>query len=117
MENLLAQLVAEVEGALGAAVGGGDGLLIDQYTARGNLSAMVAEQANILRSTRLAYTQTLENGELREIMIVSDNVVTYTRPINNEFFLVLLLDPRSNVGKARLRSLEIGHQLRELIGI
>jgi uncharacterized protein len=117
MEDILKRLVTEVEGATGSAVGGIDGLLIEQYTAGDDLSNTVAEHANLLRNARFAYTETLETGELHEMMVATDRLVGYTHPIGSEYFVVLLLDPTCNLGKARLRSSDAAAALREMIGI
>ena len=52
LDELLSTLVNDVDGALGAAIGGMDGLLIEQYAADSslNLDTIIAEHANILKS-------------------------------------------------------------------
>ncbi|MBB6099310.1 putative regulator of Ras-like GTPase activity (Roadblock/LC7/MglB family) [Deinobacterium chartae] len=115
MDTLLAQLVEEVEGALGAAVGATDGLLVEQH-AKEDLSAAVAEHANLLRSGNAAYSRTLGYGDVREIMLVSDQRLGFIRPVGNGLFLLLLLEPGGNLGKARLRSADAARRLEELVG-
>lgn len=116
MDEILKTLVDQVEGATGAAVGGVDGLLIEQYGAGVDLGDAVAEHANLLRNTRAAYTETLQTGDLREMMVVTEKMIGYTQPIGEEYFVLLLLEPIANLGKARLRSQDAARGLREMIG-
>lgn len=116
MEDVLKRLVTEVEGAIGAAIGGVDGLLIEQYTAGDDLSNTVAEHANLLRNTNFSYTDTLSTGPVHEMMISADKMIGYTRPIGSDYFIILLLAPTSNLGKARLRSGDAATAIREMIG-
>ena len=114
LDEILSNLIANVDGAIGAAVGGMDGLLVEQFPAdaRVPLSSLVAEHANLIRNTSTAYKTVLNLGAVGELIVQSDKVMSYLRPISNDFFLTLVLEPKGNLGKARLMSLEAVRQLK-----
>lgn len=116
LDEILSNLVANVDGAIGAALGGMDGLLIEQFSndAKLNLSNVIAEHSNLLRSAKIAYAVSLGAGEVSEIQITSDKLIGFTKRITNDFFVTLVLEPSGNIGKARLL---LDHAIRHLKGM
>ena len=114
LDEILSNLVTNVDGALAAAVGGMDGLLVEQFPAdtKTPISNLVAEHANLLRSTVNAYKKVLDLGAVGEIIVQTDKIMGYLRPITTDFFLTLVMEPRGNLGKARLMSSETIRQLK-----
>lgn len=117
LDEILSNLVSNVDGANGAAVGGVDGLLVEQFPhdARAPLVSIVAENANLLRSSNNAYQNILEAGAVNEIIVQSEKLMGYLRPVNADFFLTLTLEPNGNLGKARLMSTEAVRLLKEAL--
>ncbi len=114
LDQILAYLVDNVDGAMSAAVGGMDGLLIEQYPAQGqDLSLLAAEQTNILNNARSAYTQ-LQSGALNELIITAEKLIAYTRLLNDELFCVIVMNPAGNIGKARLYSEQAAKRILEV---
>jgi uncharacterized protein len=118
IETILTNTVGSVDGALGAALGGMDGLLIEQFAQEGShdLAAIVAEHANLLRSAKNAYRNTLSLGDIREVMIFADKIFGYTLQVTGDFFLTLVLEPKGNIGKARLMAEVAAKQIRDIVG-
>ncbi len=115
-DQILAQLVNNVDGATSAAVGGMDGLLIEQYPPTGqDLAAIAAEQSNIINSTLSAYKQALSSGELREIIVTADNLVGYTRLLSSELFCMIVMDDSGNIGKARIYTEQAASQILDAL--
>jgi len=115
-DKILAQLVNNVDGARSAAVGGMDGLLIEQYPAQGeDLAALAAEQSNILNSTQSAYASTLSSQGLREIIVVTDNLIGYTRLLSDELFCIIVMDAAGNIGKARIYTEQAAPQILDAL--
>lgn len=99
----LTRLVTDVSGAWGAAIGGLDGLLVEEYAPTGtDMSLLVAEHAGLLRAVNVAYGGTLGGGEARELYLRGESLSVYLTPIGAEFFVLVALDGRSNLGQARL---------------
>lgn len=110
----LTQLVSDVDGAWAAAIGGLDGLLVEGYTPTNtDLNLLVAEHAGLLRATSVVYNQTLNGGKARELYVRGENLGVYLQPINDEFFLLVALDGRSNLGQSRLYVRETARTLGE----
>jgi uncharacterized protein len=117
LDNILSNLVSNVDGAIGAAIGGMDGLLVEQFSseAKLDLSIIVAEHSNLLRNASIAYEGSLDAGNVSEVLIISQKLVGYTVQITSDFFLTLTLEPTGNIGKARLMSDLALKSLREVL--
>ncbi len=108
----LTQLVTDVNGAWAAAIGGLDGLLVEGHAqADTDLNLLVAEHAGILRAANAAYDQTLGGGLARELYVRGESLSVFLQPIGSDFFLLLALDGRSNLGQARLYGRDAARRL------
>lgn len=117
LDEILALLVDQVDGAQVAAVGGMDGLLVEQYPAQGrDLSATTAELTNLLTATRTAYSGTLDAGEIHEVIVTAEQVIGYTRLLGDDMFCLIVMNPGGNIGKARLYSEEAARRILEVFG-
>jgi len=118
LDSVLSDVVGAVDGAVGAALGGMDGLLVEQFSTEAglNLAAVIAEHANILRNARAAYSTTLSAGAVGEVLITAEHMLGYTRQVTPDFFLTLVLTPGGNIGKARLVTGQSARRVREIIG-
>ena len=116
LDQILAYLVNHVDGALSAAVGGMDGLLIEQYSAdERDLTAVAAEQTSLLSFSQAAYSKALEGGDLKEVIVSADEVVGYTRLLGDDLFCLVVLSASGNLGKARLYSDQVSGVIREVL--
>ncbi len=116
MLDQLTQLVADVDGALGAAIGGFDGLLVEGHSNQAmDLSLLVAEHAGLIRSASHAYQDTLNSGSVREFYVRGDQLGVYALPIGEDFFLMVVVDKTGSLGQARLYGLQAARGLRELL--
>ena len=117
LDDILTQFIAAIDGVIGVAVGGMDGLLVEQLPAdnRALISGMVAENANLLRGMVNTYRDVLDLGAVTEIIVQSEKAIGYVRPINKDFFLTIILEPKGNLGKARLVSAESVRQLQKVL--
>ena len=102
MLNELTQLVADVDGAWAAAIGGLDGLLVEGHSvAEVSLDLLVAEHAGLLRAVSDAYSM-VGGGAARELYVRGESLSVFLQPVNENFFVLLALDGRANLGQARL---------------
>ena len=106
-DSLLREIV-DGSGAIGAALMGSDGIPIAQVLASGNSDGALSEDiatagvefGRILEDTRKA-SDALSGGAVSETVVVLSRFTLVFRTVDAETFLVLLLSPDGNLGKAR----------------
>jgi predicted regulator of Ras-like GTPase activity (Roadblock/LC7/MglB family) len=65
-----------------------------------NIDAVTAEFTTVLKVTA-ASTGEVNAGNVDEILILSDKMILLTKSITSEYFLLLVLPPDGNMGRAR----------------
>ncbi len=102
-------LVSEVDGAVAASVMGMDGIAIDTIEAEVDddfpeidIHTLLVEYTNIL-SQLIQAGEVLETGGLRELAVGTENLVTLSRRLTDEYYAVLAILPDANFGRARYR--------------
>ncbi|HSP77045.1 MAG TPA: hypothetical protein VLQ93_00850 [Myxococcaceae bacterium] len=100
----LESVVNQVDGALGCSVMGFDGIAVETYqkeeAAELELNGAWVEYANVLSQLRQA-AELLKTGEIQEISVNTESVLTLMRLVTPEYFLVLALRADGNYGKGR----------------
>ena len=115
LDDFLSYVVSNVDGALFAALGSVDGLLVDQYPKQGNdLSAFTAELTNVLGNVGRLNQAGFDGGPLQEAMVTAERLMSYARMLNDELFLFIVMNPSGNLGKARLYSEQVAPQILEM---
>jgi Uncharacterized distant relative of homeotic protein bithoraxoid len=115
--ELLQGILARVEGSIGIAIMGLDGLAIEQAqvpskTDLGERVALIAtSHATLLRNTMRMSSDT-GVGALNELTLMSDMFLLVVRLIGREYFLIIALSPGGNLGRARFE-LRKAHLLLE----
>ncbi|MCL4683268.1 hypothetical protein KJ059_00790 [Myxococcota bacterium] len=107
-EPTLRKMVENVSGAIGIALMGSDGIPIaelyardgDAAAAEGEVSAAGVEFGRILDEVRKA-SDAIGGGRLEETVIGLARYWLLFRVVDDELFLVVALEPRGNLGKAR----------------
>jgi predicted regulator of Ras-like GTPase activity (Roadblock/LC7/MglB family) len=108
----LREIQEKTEGVLGVAIMGADGIPVEQIWqpegAELNLDVAVAEFTTLLKNARRA-SEDLGLSRLREMSVFCDNAYFVMRVINENYFIVLAIDPEGNFGRGRyeLRRAEI----------
>jgi predicted regulator of Ras-like GTPase activity (Roadblock/LC7/MglB family) len=116
LDSVLGFLVDNVDGALSAAIGGMDGLLIAQYPVQGqDLTVIAAEKTRVLAQLRQAYNGALAGGKLGELIVVADRLIGYTRLLTDDLFCLIVMNPSGNIGKARLYSDRAAARILEVL--
>ena len=116
LDQHLSQLVADVDGASGAAIGDFDGLLVEGHGGGTvDLGLLVAEHAGLLRAAFSAYEGTLAGGPVREFYLRGEQLSAYSLPVSDDLFLMILLDGRANLGQARLYGMDTAKKLKEVL--
>ncbi len=99
----LERICSAVEGAVACSVIGFDGIAIDTYEGQAtdlDLPSLLVEYTTLLNQVRAA-AGVLQSGDVRELVISTDRLTALSRPLSNEYFVVLALSPEGNWGKAR----------------
>jgi len=100
-ENLQGILV-ELEEAAGIAIVGMDGIIVEEKkrNSQMDLAMLGAEFSGLFKSAG-KLSESVEFGEISELMASADRSIVILRRITAEYFLMLVLRPDGNLGKAR----------------
>jgi len=100
----LTEMVDRIEGCAAGAILGIDGILIERYVQdlapSMDIDLLATEFTTLLRRSMRTASDT-DLGELREMVLATDEMTFLARPITSEYFLLLALNPGGNVGRAR----------------
>ncbi|MFO7156370.1 MAG: roadblock/LC7 domain-containing protein [Pseudomonadota bacterium] len=95
--------VCQVEGAVLACVMGFDGIAVDTHAPKAeglDTDTLLVEYSALLDQVRRA-AASLGNGKLEEVVVRAENLTAILRPIDENYFLFLALEPNGNTGKGR----------------
>ncbi len=116
LEGILERLVEAVDGAIVAAIGSTDGLVVEQHPpASHDLAATAAELTHVLVGVGRALGEHADAGATRELMITTEHKLAFVRVVNPELYLLVLMDPSGNLGKTRLHADEAAERLIGLL--
>jgi predicted regulator of Ras-like GTPase activity (Roadblock/LC7/MglB family) len=99
----LAEIVEKAGGGLGAVIMGYDGIAIDEYISDQRIcdvQLLAVEYATLLKEVNRTVSL-LKTGELEEMTIATASANVIVRTINDEFFLLLVIEKDGNYGKGR----------------
>ena len=106
--GLLREIVEGCGGGIGAVLMGSDGIPIEQVVVgpipqgplADDLATAGVEFGRILDDIRKA-SDALSGGGVRETLVVLDRFTLLFRTVDGDIFLVVVLAPDANIGKAR----------------
>ena len=102
-QDELRELVEGADGAVASLLMGFDGITVDSYS-RGasalNVESVGSEYSVVLGQIKQAAAM-LDLGTAQEVAVQAQNITTLIRLLNDEYFVVVALQPSGNVGKAR----------------
>ncbi|GAB4298859.1 MAG: GTPase [Desulfuromonadia bacterium] len=113
--TVLQQIVDSVGGGIGAVIMGYDGIAIEEYFATDvpfDLPLLSVEYANLLKDVRRTI-DIMQGGAMEEVSFSTQKLLVVARPINDDFFLMLILEQGGNFGKARFLLRRESYDLRE----
>ena len=100
----LEAVVAQVDGALACSIMGFDGISVETHQRKDaedlELQAAWIEYGNVVGQLRSA-AEALKTGEIQEVSVNTERVLTIMRLLTPEYFLVLALKADGNYGKGR----------------
>ncbi len=113
--EILTDAANTVEGALAVGLVGVDGIGVETVIANGaelDTEAVEVELAGLVGNvTRTA--QALKAGAIKDMYVEAENHSYLITLIEEGYFLMLLLGPIANLGRARFEVKRIGQRLRE----
>ena len=111
--DVLAGIRERVGGALAVSLIGLDGIAIEAINPeRVPLDVLGAEFGGFIRSIRLSNTE-LNTGEVLQFSLVTEKYVTFLSAVTPEYFILLVMRPDGNYGRARFELARAKHELRD----
>lgn len=112
-KDVLAGLRERIEGALAVSLIGLDGIAVETV-GRGEvpLDVLGAEFGGFVKSIRNANTE-LDTGEILQFALVTEKYVTFLSEVTPEYYILLVLRPDGNYGRARFELSKAKHLLRD----
>ncbi len=100
--GLLQKMVDHLDGARAAAIMGLDGIVVESASRQEllELELRAAEYSTLLHNSMRTASDT-GLGDLQEMVIVTDQETLLIRLLNPSYFILLALDPATNLGRAR----------------
>ncbi len=99
----LEQICRNVDGAVACSLMGVDGIEVDTHVADDgevDLKSLLVEYSGVLRSAKDA-AEAHAAGGVAELAIATDKLLAVVRTVSPEYFMVVVLVPDGNFGKAR----------------
>ena len=116
MRMVLQEILDRVPGALGAAVVGIDGIVVEKAVATRDLNIDVAAAEGINVVKRAVASSREDGAEPLEEMTISTRArCTILRVIGSDYYLCLVTGPEAIPGQARFEAWKAGLQLRQAI--
>lgn len=112
-KNVLAGVRDRVDGAMAVSLIGLDGIAIE--TLRGGdvpLEVLGAEFGGFIKSIRTANTE-LNTGDVLQFSLVTEKYITFLSEVTPEYYILLVLRPDGNYGRARFELAKAKHMLRD----
>ena len=111
--SVLSELRERVQGALAVSLIGLDGIAIEALNEKGvPLDVIGAEFGGFIKSIRVSNTE-LNTGEVLQFSLVTEKYVTFLSAVTSEYFLLLVMRPDGNYGRARFELARAKHLLRD----
>jgi predicted regulator of Ras-like GTPase activity (Roadblock/LC7/MglB family) len=111
--DVLSTLRDRVEGALATSLIGLDGIAIEKI---GDgvvpLDVLGAEFGSFIKSIRHANTE-LDTGEVLQFSLVTEKYITFMSEVTPEYYILLVLQPDGNYGRARFELSRAKYLLRD----
>jgi predicted regulator of Ras-like GTPase activity (Roadblock/LC7/MglB family) len=99
--DVLAGVKETVDGTLAISLIGLDGIAVETINpTRVPLDVLAAEFGGFIRSIRLSNTE-LNTGEVMQFSLTTEKYITFLSAVTPEYFILLVMKPDGNYGRAR----------------
>jgi predicted regulator of Ras-like GTPase activity (Roadblock/LC7/MglB family) len=113
-QKILQPLVYDIENAIGAIFVDGDGEAVEHLSRDPdcNIKLLGAYKGIIMNNMR-EIAKRLELGDVKEMVVSFDNAELILSPVAEGYFLLLFLQPHSNIGKGMIRLRDAIKEIRK----
>lgn len=112
-KRVLEDIRRRVEGTLAVTLIGLDGIAIETLNElRVPLDVLGAEFGGFIKSIRLSNTE-LNTGEVKQFALVTEKYVTFLSEVTPEYYILLVMRPDGNYGRARFELSKAKELLRD----
>lgn len=112
-KQVLGGILERVEGAQAVSLIGLDGIAIEAINQGGvPLDVLGAEFGGFIKSIRVSNTE-LNTGEVSQFALIAEKFVTFLSSVTPEYFVLLVMRPDGNYGRARHELAKARHLLRD----
>lgn len=109
----LAAIRDRVDGTLAVSLIGLDGIAIESINPGGvPIDVLGAEFGGFIKSIRVSNTE-LDAGEVLQFALVTEKYITFLSAVTREYFILLVLRPDGNYGRARFELAKAKTLLRD----
>lgn len=116
LDEVLAFLLSAVDGAQFAVLASMEGLVVEQHPKEGqDFASYAAEMTHVLTALGRLSDDSMPAGQLRELMVTSERLLSYVKLVSEDIFLAIVMNPSGNLGKARLYSEQVKAELVALL--
>ena len=111
--DVLTGLRERIEGAIAASLIGLDGIAVETVGDREiPLDVLGAEFGSFIKSIRHANTE-LDTGEVLQFSLVTEKYITFLSAVTTDYYILLVLRPDGNYGRARFELSKAKYLLRD----
>ena len=111
--DVLGGIRDRVEGTLAVSLIGLDGIAVESLNPdRVPLDVLGAEFGGFIKSIRVTNTE-LNTGEVLQFALVTEKYITFLSQVTDEYFILLVLSPDGNYGRARFELGKAKYLLRD----
>ncbi len=111
--SVLDEVRKRVDGTLAVSLIGLDGITVESINQSGMaLDAMGAEFGRFIKTIRLSNTE-LNTGEVLQFSLVAEKYVAFLSAVTPEYYVLLVLRPDGNYGRARFELARAKQRLRD----
>lgn len=113
-ESLLQETIRDLEGIRGISLVGLDGIAISSIVVKGkpDLDGMSAELTTFLKTLRSS-SSSLNGNTIEQMVIYTSTAATIMHEVTRDYFVVVMTDRDSLLGKARYRLIRLAGALME----
>lgn len=110
---LLQTIMERTEGARGVSVVALDGISIDSISdGVVPLDSLAAEMSAFVKTVRSS-SEELLSGDVEQLSLMTTNYTTLFSSVTSEYYLLFVVSPETNAGRARFELQRVRHALRE----